>query len=61
MKFEKYRVGKKCFFIILLFLILFVVFKLVFLFEILIRFLNYLKIRNVLVLFFLISFDELDY
>lgn len=60
-KFEKHRVGKKCHSIILLLSIPSVVFQLVFSLEILTRFLNHLKIRNVLVSSPLISFDELDY
>lgn len=60
-KFEKLRVGKKRLSIILLLSIPSVVFKLVFSLEILTRFLNHLKIRNVLVSSPLISFDELDY
>lgn len=60
-KFEKHRVGKKRLSIILLLSIPSVVFKLVFSIEILTRFLNHLKIRNVLVSSPLISFDELDY
>lgn len=60
-KFEKHRVGKKRLSIILLLLIPSVVFKLVFSLKILTRFLNHLKIRNVLVSSPLISFDELDY
>lgn len=60
-KFEKHRVGKKCHSIILLLSIPSVVFQLIFLLEILTRFLNHLKIRNVLVSSPLISFDELDY
>lgn len=57
----KNRVGKKCHSIILLLSIPSVVFQLVFSLEILTRFLNHLKIRNVLVSSPLISFDELDY
>lgn len=60
-KFEKHRVGKKCHSIILLLSIPSVVFQLVFSLEILTRFFNHLKIRNVLVSSPLISFDELDY